>query len=108
MAAPPRYLCPQCGHNLRMSSGTACPECGFFLGPAKVHHRGAVRYWHFSRVEQRMDVLLLVLWLIAAGLGYYVISLEPRMGIVVVTALAGATVVGMGYYLPWRRGRKNQ
>ena len=55
-----------------------------------------------------MDVLLLVLWLIAVGLGYWVISLEPRMGVVVMTTLAGATIVGMGYYLPWRRDRKNQ
>lgn len=102
----PKYLCPQCGHNLRMSSGDACPECGYNIVPARAQHRGAVRYWRFLRFEQRMDFLVLFLWLIALGLGYRVIALSPTTGVTVLTLLAGAGVVGLGYYLRFRCSKK--
>lgn len=106
MPNTPKHLCPQCGHNLRFSSGDACPECGYFVAPARVQHKGALRYWRFLRSERRLDLLVLGLWVIALGLGYCVISLAPTKGVAVVTVLGGLAVVGFGHYLQFRRAKK--
>jgi len=106
MLETPRYLCPRCGYNLRMVQGEACPECGFFIGPARVHHRGAVRYWRFARWERRWDILVIVLWFVALVLSYWVISLSPELGVKVITVIAGAGVVGLGHYLQFRHKHK--
>jgi ribosomal protein L37E len=108
MAEPPRYLCPRCGYNLRTVEGEACPECGFFIGPARVQHRGAVRYWRYLRWERRWDILVIVLWFVALVLGYWVISLSPELGLKVITVIAGAGVVGLGHYLQLRHNRKSR
>ena len=104
--SPPRYLCPRCGHNLRTVGGEACPECGFFIGPARVQHRGAVRYWRCLRWERRWEILGIFLWFVALVLGYWVISLSPDLGVKVITVILGAAVVGLGYYLQFRKSRK--
>jgi ribosomal protein L37E len=106
MSGPPRFLCPRCGHNLRLVEGEACPECGFFIGPARVHHRGAIRYWRYLRWERRWDILVIVLWFVALILGYWVISLSPLLGVKVVTLIAGVGVVGLGHYLQFRHKQK--
>lgn len=105
MPGSPRYLCPRCGFNLRTTSTEACPECGFYVGPARVQHRGAVRYWLFRRAERRLDLLVVVLWLVAMILCWCVISLHPTTAVKVVAVGGGASVVALGYYLRFRRGK---
>lgn len=106
MSGPPKLRCPQCGQVVAKNPGAACPECGFYIDPARIHYDGAVRFWRFDRLHRRLDVVLGLLWVVALGLGYAVISVAPGHGLIVVTSLSGLTVVGFGYYLRHRRMRR--
>jgi len=73
-----------------------------------VQHRGAVRYWRFFRSERRWDFLVVGLWVAALALSYWVISLHPRLGIQALTLAGGMTLVVLGYFLRFRRGRPRE
>jgi hypothetical protein len=48
------------------------------------------------------------LWLVALGLSYWVISLHPRLSIQTLTVAGGATMVMLGYFLRFRRGKSGR
>jgi hypothetical protein len=106
MSEPPRLRCPQCGQVVTQNPGGACPECGFWIDAARIRHEGAVRFWRFGRFHRRMDIVLGLLWIVALGLGYAVISVSPGSSLIVVTCLSALTVVGFGYYLRDRRAKR--
>ena len=106
MGNVPRPLCPQCGANLRGTTGAACPACGFWIDIARLHHRSALRYWRFLRARRWVDVLVTATWLTAAGVACWLVSFSPGKGFIVLTAIAGAGVVGLGKYLTFRRKQR--
>jgi hypothetical protein len=106
MSDPPRLLCPQCGGQLRRTAGDACPNCGFFVGVARVQHRGALRYWRFLRTRRWIEVVTTLAWLAAVGFACWLIAFSPGRGFVVLTAVTAAGVVGLGKYLSFRRKKR--
>jgi hypothetical protein len=103
----PKLLCPQCGADLRGTSSQACPECGFYVGPARTHYRGTLYYWRYLRSRRWLDALATLLLVAAFCVGLWIISFNPLIGFAVLTAAAGAAVVGLGKYLSLRRKRRS-
>jgi len=106
MADAPRFLCPRCGCSLRGLAGTVCPDCGFVVDATRVQHRGAMRYWRFLRNRRRLDYLVVLLWLAAAGLGCWVLSLRPTTGFVVLIVGTAVAMIALSKYLLLRRTKK--
>jgi len=106
MGDRPKLLCPQCGANLHGCPTEACPACGYYIGIARVHHRGALRYWRFLRKRRWIEAISALLWLGAFGFGCWLTTFLPKTALVVLTALTGLGVVGVGKYLRFRRKKK--
>ena len=103
MADRPRFLCPQCGRNLRGLSSTCCPDCGFVVGHTRAQYRGAVRYWRFLRVRSRVEFVLTLVWIVGLVIAYRVMAIAPSTFITVLVVVAAIAMVGLGRYLSFRR-----
>ena len=105
MADRPRFLCPQCGRNLRGMFGTCCPDCGFVVGHSRAQYRGAVRYWRFLRARNRVEFVLTLLWIVGLVVAYRVMALAPSVFITVLIVVAAIAMVGLARYLTFQRKR---
>ena len=103
----PRFLCPQCGRNLRGLSDTCCPNCGFFVGTTRVQYRGAVRYWQFLRSRSRTESVLTVLWIVGVVAAYRIIALSPSPVITILLVVASVLMIAVGRYISFRRRRRD-
>jgi hypothetical protein len=103
MSDVPRLLCPQCGGDLRGTSGNACPQCGFYIGSARVQHRGALHYWRFLRARRWIEVVSVLAWLAGIALSLWIISFNPGWGMIVLAAVAGLGATVLNRYLTLRK-----
>ncbi len=92
---------------MRSATTEACPACGFYIGWARVQYRGALHYWRYFRSRRWVPIAASLLWFGAACFGCWLVSFSPGKGFVVLTAVAGLGVVGMGRWLTFRKQSKN-